>query len=76
MFGRVLQYTSSLDRIMPSQKPYASLNIISELQKVTWPTRQETMKLTIVVVVGSLFVGLYIGGLDIIFAQMLRLITK
>jgi preprotein translocase subunit SecE len=54
----------------------ASLNIISELQKVTWPTRQETMKLTIVVVVGSLFVGLYIGGLDIIFAQMLRLITK
>lgn len=61
---------------MPSQKPYAPLGIISELQKVSWPTRQETLKLTIVVVAGSLFVGFYIGILDIVFAQLLRLITK
>jgi preprotein translocase SecE subunit len=49
---------------------------MSELQKVSWPTRQETTKLTIVVIAASLFVGLYIGGLDIVFAQMLRIITK
>ena len=61
---------------MPSQKPYAPFNIMGELQKVSWPSRQETTKLTIVVVVASLFVGLYIGGLDIVFAQLLRLITK
>lgn len=61
---------------MPPQKPYAPLNIVSELQKVSWPTRQETIKLTIVVIVGSLFVGLYIGVLDVIFAQLLRLVTR
>jgi preprotein translocase subunit SecE len=61
---------------MPPQKSFAPLNIISELQKVSWPTRQETTKLTIVVIAASLFVGLYIGGLDIVFAQMLRIITK
>ena len=61
---------------MPHQKSFPALDIISELQKVSWPNRQETTKLTVVVIVATLFVGLYIGGLDIVFAQMLRIITK
>ena len=36
----------------------------TELAKVIWPNRQETIKLTLVVILVSLGIGLYIGGLD------------
>ena len=42
-------------------------DIISELRKVTWPTRQDTFSLTWVVVIVSLVVGLALGGIDILF---------
>ena len=35
-----------------------------ELKKVTWPTRAETIKLTGVVIIISLIVAFFIGGLD------------
>jgi len=35
-----------------------------ELKKVTWPTRAETIKLTGMVIVISLGVAFFIGGLD------------
>ncbi|MBI4990672.1 preprotein translocase subunit SecE [Candidatus Gottesmanbacteria bacterium] len=41
----------------------------SELGKVVWPTREEVVKLTIIVVAVSLAIGLYIGGLDLIFTK-------
>ncbi len=40
-------------------------DIISELRKVTWPTRQETTNLTSVVLVVSLVVAVILGGADI-----------
>ena len=36
----------------------------TELKKVTWPTRAETIKLTGMVIVISLAVALFIGGMD------------
>lgn len=48
----------------------------SELQKVTWPTRQEVMRLTFVVIAISLIVGLYIGGLDFVFTKLLQFFAK
>jgi preprotein translocase subunit SecE len=42
----------------------------SELKKVTWPTRQETFKLTTVVIVLSVIVAVYIGGLDAMFLMI------
>lgn len=44
--------------------------VIAELKKVTWPTRAETIQLTAVVVVVSLGVALYIGGLDFLFLTL------
>ena len=40
---------------------------VSELKKVNWPTRQETIKLTAVVIAISVLVGAFIGGLDTLF---------
>jgi preprotein translocase subunit SecE len=42
-----------------------------ELAKVSWPTRAEATHLTIVIIVSSLAVGLYIGGLDLGFTTLL-----
>ena len=40
----------------------------SELKKVNWPTRQQTIHLTVVVVGMSLGVAVFLGILDILFA--------
>ncbi len=42
----------------------------AEFDKVIWPTKTETLRLTIVVIVVSIIVGAYIAGLDAIFAQI------
>lgn len=36
-----------------------------ELKKVVWPTREEVIRLTFVVIFISLVVGLFLGGIDI-----------
>jgi preprotein translocase subunit SecE len=48
----------------------------TELKKVTWPTRQETIKLTLVVITVSVVMGLFVGGLDILFVNLSRAIFK
>lgn len=48
----------------------------TELKKVTWPTRQETIKLTLVVITVSVAMGLFVGGLDILFVNLSRAIFK
>jgi preprotein translocase subunit SecE len=40
-------------------------DIVSELKKVTWPTREETMRLTVAVVIVAIAIGLLLGGIDI-----------
>ncbi len=47
-----------------------------ELKKVVWPTRDEVIRLTSVVIVVSLIVGIYLGGLDYILTNLLTLIIK
>ncbi len=50
--------------------------LISELKKVTWPTRQETIRLTVIVLLISLIIGLYVGIIDILLAKILETLTK
>ena len=47
-----------------------------ELRKVTWPTRQEVIRLTFVVIFTSLIVGLLLGGADFLFTKGIELIIK
>jgi preprotein translocase subunit SecE len=47
-----------------------------ELQKVTWPTRKQTIQKTTLVVAVSVAVGLYIGLLDYLFTQLTALLIK
>lgn len=45
-----------------------------ELNQVTWPTKQQTIQLTTIVVVVSVLVGAYLGALDYLFTQLMGLI--
>ncbi|MBI4096373.1 MAG: preprotein translocase subunit SecE [Candidatus Levybacteria bacterium] len=47
-----------------------------ELKKVVWPTRQEVIRLTFVVIAVSLLVGLFLGGLDFIFVKIIGTVVK
>lgn len=40
-------------------------DIFSELRKVTWPTREETLRLTVAVLAVSITIGMLLGGVDI-----------
>ncbi|HFC76702.1 MAG TPA: preprotein translocase subunit SecE [Candidatus Moranbacteria bacterium] len=44
----------------------------AELMKVNWPTKQQTLNYTLIVMGVSLFVALYLGGLDYIFSAILK----
>jgi preprotein translocase subunit SecE len=42
---------------------------VAELGKVTWPSRDEVMGSTVVVVFVSLILGFFIFGVDLLLAQ-------
>jgi preprotein translocase subunit SecE len=45
----------------------------TELGKVVWPSRKETIRLTAVVIGVSLAIGCFIGALDLIFTKLTEL---
>lgn len=48
----------------------------AELAKVIWPTRADVIKLTVVVVVVSFVIGVYVGGLDLIFTKLTDILVQ
>ena len=48
--------------------------VISELKKVTWPTREEATRLTMLVLAISLSVGLALSLLDLLFREVFDLL--
>jgi len=44
----------------------------AELEKVVWPTKTETIKLTVLVLIVSVLVGAYIAGLDTLFTLLVE----
>jgi len=48
----------------------------SELLKVTWPTKAEVTRLTAVVIIISVIVGAFLGGLDFIFTKIIELVLR
>ncbi len=47
-----------------------------ELKKVTWPSQKEVIRLTIVVIIVSIAVGIFIGALDFVFTKIISLIIR
>ena len=45
---------------------------VAELKKVTWPTRQEAIYLTTLVLIFSAIVGALLGGLDYVLSFLVN----
>ncbi|MCH7801684.1 MAG: preprotein translocase subunit SecE [Chloroflexi bacterium] len=46
--------------------------VVGELRRVTWPTRQETMRLTLMVISVSVVIGIFLGIVDLGFSRLLN----
>lgn len=46
----------------------------SELRKVVWPTRDQATNLTMIVCIASLAVGVFLGGIDLLFSQLFKML--
>ena len=49
--------------------------VFSELRKVTWPSRQEATRLTVLVIALSATIGVFLGLIDMLFARVLSVIA-
>lgn len=47
-----------------------------ELKKVVWPTREQLMRLTFIVIFISVVVGVYIGAVDAILTKVTEALIK
>jgi len=47
---------------------------IGELKKVSWPTRKEAWRLTVMVIVVMVLTGAFLGILDWLFSRLIQLI--
>ena len=48
----------------------------AEFKKVQWPTKKQTVRLTVMVIGVSLIVGIYVGVLDLGFKELLAQVLK
>ena len=46
-------------------------DVKAEIKKVTWPSKNEVYSTTIVVILATIFFGIYLYTLDIIFSWMI-----
>jgi preprotein translocase subunit SecE len=56
--------------------PNFAQEVVEELKRVSWPTKKETIRLTTVVILISLIIGLYIGIIDVLLAKVLALFAR
>lgn len=55
----------------------AFLNEVKEeLTKVAWPSREQTIRYTVLVVIVAVVVGLFLGGLDYILTAITQFILE
>lgn len=86
MFFHCCNYTTFfviLDKCPSYLKDFFMPNIIGflnevkeELAKVAWPSREQTIRYTILVILVAVVVGLFLGGLDYILTTLTAFILQ
>ena len=59
MIGKIIKFTSEVK---------------VEMSKVTWSTRQELMTSTIIVLSAMAFLALFVGAVDLVFSQIVKVL--
>lgn len=77
---RQRQRAAAPRRALPSWIPRAPVQFLLEayyeLKRVRWPSREETIRLTVAVVAFSVVMGAFLGLVDFIFAQLFELLLR
>src|SRR5438128_10701541 len=50
--------------------------VLAEFRKVTWPSRQELINSTVVVIAVTVVVAFFLGGVDIVLARVVERILR
>ena len=50
--------------------------VIAEFRKVTWPSRQELINSTVVVIAVTVVVALFLGSVDIVLAKIVEAVLR
>ena len=50
--------------------------VLAEFRKVTWPSRQELVNSTVVVIVVTVVLSLFLGAVDIVLARVVEWILS
>lgn len=59
------------DFLYPQMKAIDFLKEVRvELEKVVWPSRAQTIKLTVIVIIVTIVVGFFIGGIDFLLQRL------
>ncbi len=56
-------------------KKYIS-QVVTELKKVSWPSKKQTINQTVLVIIVSVVAAVYIGGIDYLLQQLMRVLIK
>ncbi len=59
--------------IIPRIRTYFG-DVIAELKKVVWPNREETRRLTVMVIVIAGSIGIFLGVMDYAFTKIMEAI--
>jgi len=65
----MLESTTFSMNIFSKVTKYLS-EVRSEMVKVTWPTREQAVKMTLLVIIVSVVIGVFIGSLDIFLSRV------
>jgi preprotein translocase subunit SecE len=50
--------------------------VLAEFRKVTWPSRQELINSTVVVITVTVVVSLFLGAVDVVLARIVERILR
>jgi len=50
--------------------------VVAEFRKVTWPSRQELINSTVVVITVTVVVALFLGAVDVVLARVVERILR
>ncbi len=52
------------------------LEVVAEMKRVSWAKRKELLSTTVVVIVLSFIMAIFVGFFDFIFSTLLRLVIR
>lgn len=51
-------------------------SVRTEISRVSWPSRKEVVSLTVLIILLSVVLGIYLGLADLIVTQVLRILLR